>query len=427
MFADNDRPRLPESTGVFENGERYVFIVPGKPDWCVANKNFALALSLCNGSNTISDIRTKLNHPQFDDCVAKLNQLEECGYFNNNINYCSEIELSLQDVHLNMTDACNLKCVYCYAEERPVSKGRLLSFGQYHDLIDDLYAINQDMLITFTGGEPLLCPYTLDLAKYCKEKGLKTFLLTNGTLINDENAQEIAKLFDTVRISLDGASAGAHDALRGKGSFEKALNGVRLLEKYHNLPNIAMVVTRLNMRDIPEMASRYGSRLTFQPLYSVGRAKVLDIGLTGEEYYHALKSSDNVGVNFSRTDSIASLRNNGCQRCAIADGELSISPQGDVYPCHMLHADEFCAGNVHLSSITDIYKNSKVLVELRKRTVNDKQECRDCPLRLLCGGGCWARAYYCNGNIDARDSFCEFELISIREALFNAGSSCDMI
>ena len=83
----------------------------------------------------------------------------------------------------------------------------------------------------------------------------------------------------------------------------------------------------------------------------------------------------------------------------------------------MLHYPEFLAGNVRSESFESIYLRSPVLDGLRRLTVLDRSGCSECPVRFLCAGGCWARAFFEHGTLKAADSFCEYELLAIRDAL----------
>lgn len=413
-------PKLPDTAQIIAEGDKVLFLIPEKPDWVITNTNTAFLLSLCTGKNSIEDISKLIEeHPDCKQGISIIENLNNNGFFDANTCQCiTEKKPCLSTAHINMTSLCNIKCIYCYAEERNNISDNL-SLIDYYYLIDDIYNINPNTLITFTGGEPLLSPLTMKVAEYCKAKKMPTFLLTNGTMINSYNVNIIIKLFDKIRISLDGVTSKIHDAHRGVGSFHKAILGISLLEKNNFIPDIAMTVTNINKLEIPEMAKKYGNRLTFQPLYNVGRAREEKLSLSGEEYFQSLDSADGVQPYSNLSQKINSLRNRGCTKCAIAEGEISISSTGDVYPCHMLHDKQFKAGNIRETSFYNIYYNSDILNTIRSNSVEKKDTCKECPIRKLCGGGCWARAYYANGNLNSSDIFCDYELLAFKKALFN--------
>lgn len=326
----------------------------------------------------------------------------------------------MYSLHLNLTDKCNLNCIYCYAKERNDEKKEVIGIETYKELIDEVYTINDNCTITFTGGEPLLYSNIYSLAEYCKAKGLPTFLLTNGTLITGENAEKICNLFDSIRLSLDGFEE-AHDRQRGKGSYAKVMRVVELLQAHGGDPMLAMTVTSLNGGEIERMAAKFGRSLTFQPLYNIGNARERNLGISGAEYYAMLREAKGVEPYRQIARSLENAkRRHGNTRCAIAAGEISISHTGDVYPCHMLHLPEFFAGNIHERSFRDIYEHSPVLNQIRSLSVHTRDKCKDCPIRLLCCGGCWARDFYEHGDLNRAGDFCDYEFLAFKTAMLQA-------
>jgi len=142
--------------------------------------------------------------------------------------------------------ACNLKCKHCYIERNP--------YKNEEDFIS-LDKIKQNLImaknlnlksIYLTGGEPLLHPDFNQILRLCLKISNVT-VLTNGTMINDKKARFLRKIddesqFETIyRISLDSTNELENDALRGRGSFRKALVAINSLLKYEFNPIISVV------------------------------------------------------------------------------------------------------------------------------------------------------------------------------------------
>ncbi len=93
-------------------------------------------------------------------------------------------------IQWHLSEACNLKCKHCYQENHvPVQLSfdkLLLILNQYRNLLKKLKVKGH---INLTGGEPLCSPHFYKLLdEFKKDKELYTFsILTNGTLLNDEN------------------------------------------------------------------------------------------------------------------------------------------------------------------------------------------------------------------------------------------------
>lgn len=92
------------------------------------------------------------------------------------------------------------------------------------------------------------------------------------------------------------------------------------------------------------------------------------------------------------------IRGRGVTKCAMADGEISISENGDVFTCQMLAEEEFKGGNIKTDKIEDIL-NSKIFKEVASFSSLTNEDCSVCPIKLLCGGACRARSYAETGSL----------------------------
>ena len=141
-----------------------------------------------------------------------------------------------------MTDACNHACRYCYAESGGNCK-ETLSLDTLKDIAYQVKDIASHVEYTISGGEPLLNPDTLEYIKFLKELGNGIYLLTNGLLINEDNAKFLAENCLMIKISLDGSNDGINAITRGKNGFDKIMNSYELLLKYNANVKINMTNT----------------------------------------------------------------------------------------------------------------------------------------------------------------------------------------
>lgn len=416
-------PKLPESVVVKQKGEKFLFLNPTLPDWLVVNCNAAKILVLCDGSRSIEAIINEVQneYPDIDDVRKFIQHLIALGFFaeGDKKNIENTQPSNLNSIHLNLTENCNLACCYCYASERN-DFGKPLDILEYQHLIDDIKKMTDTATIALTGGEPLLNKDCFDIARYAKECGFYVYLLTNGLLLNESNIKHVLDTCDEVRVSLDARSRDIHDLLRGEGSYDKVMDALELLDKAGVHYKLAMTVNRLNLAEVGKMAKKYGSRLIFQPLFNTGSAKNLDkYSISGTEYYDCLRSVKNVNPISDLSGVVERLRKRGAIRCAMGREEISISPSGDVYPCHMLHLSEFYSGNVRDRSLQEIYMSSEKLRDIRRQSVYTYEGCSECPIRLLCAGGCRARTFYMTGSLIAEDQFCDYELQAFVDGLID--------
>lgn len=169
----------------------------------------------------------------------------------------------LKTLWFNTGSLCNIECANCYILSSPTADHFVyLTPDDMAPYLDEVDALGYGKIeIAFTGGEPYLNPYILELSEMALERGHDLLVLTNamkpmmrprvqkGLLaLNEKYAGKM-----TLRVSLDHFSSAAHDKERGAGSFDIALTGMRwLTENDFNL-NIAgramFSETETNARD----------------------------------------------------------------------------------------------------------------------------------------------------------------------------------
>lgn len=168
---------------------------------------------------------------------------------------------------------CNLECDMCPFWRRPDEE--LLSVQQEVRIMDSLVSAGV-LFYGFEGGEPLL---RRDLPQILEEshKRFHTSLVTNGWLLK-ERIREIGGYVEFLFVSLDGIGE-LHDELRGmKGSFEKAIGGLRAAVDYGIGAAINSTITRQNIHQVEEMvdlAKDLGVGINFQPSYDYSEAEKL--------------------------------------------------------------------------------------------------------------------------------------------------------
>ncbi len=124
---------------------------------------------------------------------------------------------------------CNLACDYCCARSSPQADRNGLGLDRVRRLAAEAVDAGVSELI-LTGGEPFLLPDIDEVVHACTVH-LPTTLLTNGMLFRGRRLEALRRM-DRARlalqISLDSATADLHDRHRGKGSWAKAVSGIRI-------------------------------------------------------------------------------------------------------------------------------------------------------------------------------------------------------
>ncbi|UCD27853.1 MAG: radical SAM protein [Planctomycetota bacterium] len=346
----------------------------------------------------------------------------------------------LRLVFWETTIGCNLECVHCrrMEESQELSKHDL-STEQARELIDQIATVGRPVLV-FSGGEPLMRPDIFELAVYAKKVGLITALATNATLINLQIAGKIAEAaFERVSISFDGADPATHDAFRGQaGSFERAIEGARLLRNEGVSIQVNCTIARHNMdqiEDILKLAESIGAVAVhyfllvpvgcgvqiaesqmlnknqieerLKLIYQLDRQTSLQIKPTCAPHYYRILRQEAKGLDqpqpSTSSESSGSLYS-VTKGCLAGSAVCFVSHTGEVYPCGYL---PISAGDVKLHDFADIWRNSSVFADLR----DPKQltgKCAQCEFIKVCGG-CRARAFYQSGDYLAEEPYCAYQ------------------
>jgi len=144
---------------------------------------------------------------------------------------------------------CNLTCTHCFISCSPHNHNfGFLDLATVRHHLDESVALGVKEYY-FTGGEPFLNRDMVAILELTLQYGPAT-VLTNGTVFKDDwlerlRIAEKASLYSLeFRVSMDGYTAAENDAVRGEGTFERILNGVRMLLDHDFLP--ILTVTRTN-------------------------------------------------------------------------------------------------------------------------------------------------------------------------------------
>jgi Fe-coproporphyrin III synthase len=188
----------------------------------------------------------------------------------------------------NVTRACNLHCVHCYARADERVHEKELSHEESLAVLDDLADFGVPVVL-FSGGEPLMRPDLVELAHYAVGKGMRAVISTNGTLIDKETAERLWDVgLSYVGVSLDGMEA-VHDRFRGrKGAFREALAGIRNCKQVGLKVGLRFTLNRMNVEEVPaifDLLEREDiPRVCFYHLVYAGRgSELMDEDLNPEE------------------------------------------------------------------------------------------------------------------------------------------------
>ncbi len=127
---------------------------------------------------------------------------------------------------------CNLRCSYCVAKSGPNVPRRALGLANVQRLVDEAVTLGFSDVF-FTGGEPFILKDICDMLAYSSAR-IKTTVLTNAMLLHNKRLDKLCEIANDnliVQVSLDGGCPEDHDAYRGKGSWAKTVESIKLLQE----------------------------------------------------------------------------------------------------------------------------------------------------------------------------------------------------
>ncbi len=325
----------------------------------------------------------------------------------------------VQNVTLLVTQKCNLRCTYCYADGGGYGTGDVMTHRTARRAVNWLIERSgkvKKLRIGFIGGEPLLnFPLIQDVVQYALERGrecgkLFVFVITtNGSLLDDEKIAFFKEYDIETLVSIDGPKE-LQDTQRpfksGKGSYDVIAPRIRNLLRV--LPKSACRATLVGNSDpvavdnaLQEMgfARRHisvASRSFFntsennEGAFRKGIAAMLDKAESeAQEILEATGSRDVKKLNDLKGSAslfppVEQFINNKkiYFNCGAGKSMAAVSCSGDVYLCHRFAGME---GQRLGDIFSEPLKREMYLTSLV--TLQDK--CASCRAKYVCGGGCY--------------------------------------
>lgn len=256
-------------------------------------------------------------------------------------------------VYLELTRACNLKCIHCLNNSGIKQKDELTK-DELLKLIKN-FSSHGVQEIRFTGGEPLLFNGIYDLIKFAIEEGICTSLGTNGTLITKEVAKKLKESgLKKVVVSIDGNKK-THDKIRGKKNYQKAMNGLKYLKQNDINVRVNSVIMKSNMDDVIKLAKKMSRKkitIFIRRFISSGRGKELEDNMLNKNDYDYVRNKlqkeltkkTYVNGHYLRNDEGVNPRIKlpfVIRGCKAGQRAITILPNGDINLCGFLAAQDF--------------------------------------------------------------------------------------
>lgn len=310
-----------------------------------------------------------------------------------------------------LTLACNMRCLHCGSCAGPPRPDEL-SRDEGFALIDQLVELGLEV-ITLSGGEPLLSAHWADYARRLADAGVRTFLITNALLLEENVDRLLAAGLTRIGISLDGLEA-THDRIRAHpGSFRAAMAGIARARAAGIRCGAVTHVSRVNLPELPAMHDAFtAAGLAFwqvQITFHQGRMKQhADWSLDPSElpavadFVRSARAArgkvpvtagDNLGYHES-----PSLRDRPWKGCFAGRHVIGIDADGAVKGCLSLPRS-FVEGYLRREPLRAIWEDPQRFRYNRYFAPEDLAGgCAGCEHGETCRAGCVVTAHGATGN-----------------------------
>lgn len=305
------------------------------------------------------------------------------------------------DLTLLLTEACNLRCRYCYLPAYPRT---VMSKATAVAAIRQAIAHGTDSLsLTFFGGEPLLQADTLfEILAEARELERRHGVMitaktsTNGLLLDDRILKNAAALRLFISLSMDGDRE-AHDTGRvqanGRGSFDAVDAALGKLLARNRPFAVYSVVTPDNVRHFDRGRKylwRRGARLLVSAVDYGGawtRESIRELERqyerVGRMYERLMKSGQGFHLEPFDNRIAARTRAEDFDRCAPGVRQVTVAPDGTLYGCV-----EFAYRRMNPIGTADHWLDPAEVEAFTRQLGSRPSECGGCGIRERCTNGC---------------------------------------
>lgn len=409
----------------------------------------------CYKNMSVNEIADKLSdkykREEIMEAVEEIASLEKSGQLFSEDMYKDYMPLwerksVVKALCIHICHDCNLRCRYCFAATGNFGGQRTMMSPEIgKKAIDFLIRESgnrKNLEIDFFGGEPLMNFNTvkeiIDYAVSLQDRYNKNFrftLTTNAVLLTDEIKDYINRNIQNIVLSIDGRES-VNDSMRfrvdGKGTYKDIMPRIKDMAQSRNQDNyyVRGTFTRENTdfsKDVLHLADEGFKQISVEPVVAAKGTgfdlREEDLPVLFEEYEklaYQFVEREKRGEGFNFFHFMLDLKQGPCvakrlSGCGSGHEYLSITPEGDIYPCHQfVGIESFKMGNVEEGTV-----NGDIAKTFRDSNVYTKKECASCWAKFYCSGGCAANAFQFNNDINIPYKVgCELEKKRVECALW---------
>ncbi|MBD5530096.1 MAG: radical SAM protein [Lachnospiraceae bacterium] len=311
----------------------------------------------------------------------------------------------LHKLEIVVANDCNLRCRYCYAHggnyDMPAQRMSPQTAEQYLSKLL-LGRYRKVDIVTFFGGEPTLCPDTIQtICEFFQNntnnkmfEELPQFLMvSNGTLIDERIAELIHKYNIGVTISIDGPME-INDLNRidaaGNGTFSRIARGIEILNQAGSPPTLFEATYTMQHKKMGYTWE--GIRDYIKEQFHTENVMIagcssggMEDGLAYEDWNPHVEDIGKVPFpNIESTAKRLAAKEISDIGCDVAYGSLALLPNGEIYPCHFfINHPEFKIAE-YINDEFDFTHYNDVKSKFDDIRKSQYERCKDCWAKAVC-------------------------------------------
>jgi uncharacterized protein len=379
----------------------------------------------------VAKLSGQFDEKSLEEALEEIKALEEAGVLYASDDYIGDLDLDknepvIKAMCLHVAHDCNIRCAYCFASQGDFKGDRsimdLETGKKALKYLAENSGTRRNLEVDFFGGEPLLnfdvCKELVSYGRSIEKEYNKLFrftMTTNCTLLDEENMAYINEHCDNVVLSIDGRPS-VNDKMRytisGDGTYDAIMPKIQRMVELRKKGTyyVRGTFTKFNTdfaKDVIHLADQGCKSTSIEPVvaephhaYALDESDLPKIFEQYEELAEVMVERKGTDKEFDFFHFTVDLTQGPCvvkriRGCGAGAEYISVTPEGDIYPCHQFVGDEkFKIGHVDTG-----IEDREMSLTFKKANVMSKEECQKCWAKFYCSGGCHANAYNFNNDI----------------------------
>lgn len=314
-------------------------------------------------------------------------------------------------IEIYPTFRCNLRCKFCFLDKPTEDMNYEMNYEDFINIINQ--SLHNDVFyISLLGGEPFLLPWITDAIQYCEKNKMRLEIVSNGTLITDEDIQVLKNTkYVSISLSLHGKKT-THNYLSSSSEvYQKIIKTMENLYENNINFGIGCTISKINckvseLNHILDISQKFDvENVSYRSYQNFGYGKKSEdeLLISNSEVlneYKKIERRENLNTyllgSFAFLDFDEKVPENRLNLlrysfCSAAVRKLDVLPDSKVTPCiqlWQLDKRNYIIGDLKKEEILEVWKNAEMLNELR--ILEPPEYCKSCKYVDICRGGCLA-------------------------------------